>query len=76
MQTNAAKPREWPTKARRVGEDILAREATLREMIRGAQEAAIAGNDNATIVLLARATDLSWRTTQQLGAALMGKYEE
>lgn len=75
MATNAARPREWPNKARGVVEDVLAREAAIRARARAAQEAVIDGNANLAIVLLADVRELSARSTEQLGAALRGEYE-
>ena len=39
MANNARLPREWPTKARHVAEDVLAREVTIRAKAREAQQA-------------------------------------
>lgn len=74
MATNATRPREWPTKARSVAEDVLAREATLRTKAREAQAALVAGNPGLAMMLLGDVRELSLRTTEQLGAALRGEY--
>jgi len=76
MATNATRPREWPTKARSVAEDVLAREATLRTKAREAQAALVAGNPGLAMMLLGDVRELSLRTTEQLGAALRGEYGE
>jgi len=76
MATNAPRAREWPTKARGVAEDVLAREATLRGRARDAQEALVAGNAGLAMMLLGDVRELSLRNTEQLGAALRGEYGE
>jgi len=76
MATNATRPREWPTKARAVAEDVLAREITLRTKAREAQAALVAGNPGLAMMLLGDVRELSLRTTEQLGAALSGEYGE
>lgn len=76
MATNATRPREWPTKARAVAEDVLAREITLRTKAREAQAALVAGNPGLAMMLLGDVRELSLRTTEQLGAALRGEYGE
>jgi len=43
MANNARLPREWPTKARHVAEDVLAREVTIRAKAREAQQALVDG---------------------------------
>ena len=75
MASNAARPREWPNKARAVAEDVLARESTLRKRAREAQEAIIKGNAGVAMMLLSDVRELSLRSTEQLGAALRGEYE-
>ena len=74
MASNAARPREWPTKARAVAEDVLARESALRSRAREAQAAMLAGNAGLAVVLLGDVRELSLRNTEQLGAALRGEY--
>lgn len=76
MATNATRPREWPTKARAVAEDVLAREITLRTKAREAQAALVAGNSGLAMMLLGDVRELSLRNTEQLGAALRGEYGE
>ena len=76
MASNAVRPREWPTKARHVAEDVLARELTLRAKARDAQAALIAGNAGVALMLLGDVRELSLRNTEQLGAALRGEYGE
>ena len=72
--TNAAKPREWPTRARHVAEDVLARETTIRAKAREAQQALVDGMPGVAMILLADVRELSLKTTEQLGAALRGEY--
>ena len=76
MATNAARPREWPNKARAVAEDVLARESSLRKAARDAQAALVAGNPGLAMMLLGDVRELSLRNTEQLGAALRGEYGE
>ena len=73
-RTNAAKPREWPTRARHVAEDVLARETTIRAKAREAQQALFDGKPGVAMILLADVRELSLKTTEQLGAALRGEY--
>ena len=75
MASNATRPREWPTKARGVAEDVLARESTLRARAREAQQALAGGNVGVAMMLLSDVRELSLRNTEQLGAALRGEYE-
>lgn len=75
-RTNSAKPREWPTKARHVAEDVLARELTIREKAREAQVALTKGNASLAMIYMMDVRELSLRTTEQLGAALRGEYSE
>ena len=74
--TNAAKPREWPTKARWVAEDVLAREVSVRAKARAAQEAIIAGNAHVAVILLADIREMSLAISEELGKALRGEYGE
>jgi hypothetical protein len=73
-RTNAVKPREWPTRARHVAEDVLARETTIRAKAREAQQALVDGKPGVAMILLADVRELSLKTTEQLGAALRGEY--
>jgi len=73
-RTNAMRPREWPTKARHVAEDVLAREVTVRAKAREAQQALVDGKSGVAMILLADVRELSLKTTEQLGAALRGEY--
>lgn len=75
-RTNSMKPREWPTKARHVAEDVLAREVTIRELAREAQVALTKGNASLAMIYMMDVRELSLRTTEQLGAALRGEYGE
>jgi hypothetical protein len=73
---NARQPREWPTKARHVAEDVLAREVTIRAKAREAQQALVGGNMGVAMILLGDVRELSLQTSEQLGAALRGEYLE
>lgn len=75
-RTNAAKPREWPTRARHVAEDVLAREVTMRAKAREAQQALVDGRVGVAMILLGDVRELSLKTSEQLGAALRGEYGE
>jgi 2-oxo-4-hydroxy-4-carboxy--5-ureidoimidazoline (OHCU) decarboxylase len=76
MASNAIRPREWPTKARGVAEDVMALQVTLRERMRAAQLALVNGNPNLAMVFMADARELSLRSTEKMGAALRGEYEQ
>ena len=76
MANNARLPREWPTKARHVAEDVQAREATIRAKAREAQLALVEGQMGVAMILLGDIRELSLKTTEQLGAALRGEYGE
>ena len=76
MANNARLPREWPTKARHVAEDVLAREVTIRAKEREAQQALANGEMGVAMILLGDVRELSLKQTEQLGAALRGEYGE
>lgn len=75
-RTNSMRPREWPTKARHVAEDVLAREVTIRAKAREAQQALVDGKAGVAMILMADVRELSLKTSEQLGAALRGEYGE
>lgn len=75
-RTNSMRPREWPTKARGVAEDVLAREVTIREKARQAQQALVDGKAGVAMILMADVRELSLQTSEQLGKALLGEYSK